>query len=114
MIKQIKAAKRRGVILLTTLFFMILFSMLAFALYQLSPSDSRTALRERTLAEAHFGCTAGIRNVKEWISAVTKPGSDVTKPEALGENFSGHTVVAGSTTYASLHNDPFSVPAGDP
>ena len=107
-------AKRRGVVLLTTLFFMILFAMLSFALYQLSPNDSRTALRERTLAEAHFACTAGIRNVKEWISAVTKPSSDSSKAEYLGEGFTGHTVSAMTPSYAALHNDPFSVPSGDP
>lgn len=114
MTRRSRFRKRRGVVLLTTLFFMILFTLLSFALYQLSPSENRTAQRDRTLTEAHFAATAGIRNVKEWITAVAKPEGDPNKANYLGQNWDGHTVSAGSVSYPSLHNDPFSVPATDP
>ncbi|MBS2036900.1 hypothetical protein JST97_18060 [bacterium] len=106
--------KKRGIILLMTLFFMILFALLSFALYQLSPNENRTALRDRTLTEAHFACTAGIRNIKEWISAVTKPDSNTGSINYLGDTWVGGNVSAGSVSYPRLHNDPFSVPPGDP
>ena len=108
--------RRRGIVLITTLFFMILFFMLSFALYQLSPSDNRTALRDKTMTEAHFGCTAGIRYAKEWISAVSKPDTDPGSANILGDNFptGGGPVTIGSTVIARTHNDIFSVPNTDP
>lgn len=91
-----------------------MFALLSFALYQLSPSEIRTARRDKTLTEAHFACTAGIRNIKEWIAAVCKPTSDSTAIEYLGDNWASRTVKAGSTSYQSVHNEPFSVPSDDP
>ncbi|MBX3168530.1 MAG: hypothetical protein KF760_14025 [Candidatus Eremiobacteraeota bacterium] len=87
-----------------------MFALLSFALYQLSPNDARTALRDKTMTEAHFACTASIRDIKEWISAVSKPESNKARIEYLGDDFAARTVKAGVTSYSSLHNDPFSVP----
>lgn len=106
--------RRRGVVLITAIFFMVLFFMLAFAILQLSPSDARTALREKTLTEAHFGVTSGIRFAKEWIGAVSKPGSNPLQIEAYGDSFAGGTVNIGGTTIQRTHYDIFSVPASDP
>lgn len=108
--------KKRGLVLVTTLFFMILFFMLSFAFYQLTPSETKTALRDKTLTEAHFGCTAGIRLAKEWISAVAKPDSNLNNIEGLGDNFpgAGGSVSVGGTTFIRAHNDIFSVPNTDP
>ena len=106
---------KQGVILITALFFVILFFMLSFALYQLSPGEHRTALRDKTMAEAHFGCTAAIRVAKEWITAVAKADpSSGTTINSLGYNWAGGTFVVGSSTIVTqAANDVFSVPNSD-
>lgn len=106
--------RRRGIILITTLFFMVLFFMLAFGIYTMSPrNDDRTATRDRTITEAHFACGAGIRHVKEWVAAVTKPPNGLNQIDDLGETWAiGSALTVGTTTIQRTHNDVFSVPAG--
>lgn len=110
-------SRRRGVILVMTLFFMILFAFLAVALYTLTPNEVSRSARERTLTEAHYACTAGIRFVRTWVSACTAPSiADSSTIEYLGDAWgtAPGAVSAGTTSYARVNNDPFSVPAGDP
>ena len=108
---------RRGIILVTTLFFMMLFFMLAFGIYTMSPrQDDRAMTKDKTITEAHFACGAGIRLAKEWISAVTKPANGANAIDTLGQdwNSGSPTVTFGTTTIARTHNDIFSVPNTDP
>lgn len=105
--------RKRGLVLVTTLFFMVLFAMLSLAFYQLTPNDNRAAARERTMVEAHFACTAGMRDARSWISAVVAPSIGASgEINYLGDDWGagGGAVTAGSVSYARVNNDPFSVP----
>jgi hypothetical protein len=111
------SGRRRGIILVTTLFFMMLFFMLAFGIYTMSPrQDDRAMTRDKTVTEAHFACGAGIRMAKEWISAVTKPANSANAIDTLGQDWNSgpSTATFGTTTIYRTHNDIFSVPNTDP
>jgi|EP01012_Entosiphon_sulcatum_P025632 hypothetical protein len=109
--------RRKGIILITTLFFMMLFFTLAFGVYTMSPrNDERSAVKDRTLTEAHFACGTGLRAAKEWMSAVTKPGTAggplQQNIDALGGSWPNGTTHIGTTTIATTNDDIFSVPGG--